>query len=130
MSSATEYELAALFIIAYEAVYMRIILDELGHKQPPNPLQTNNSLADGVVNGKIKAKRTKVMDMYFHWLHDRERKEQFPIYWLPGKLNYANYWTKHHAATHHHTVRNELITNSMVLEMLRKEKSILSATAS
>ena len=49
-----------------EAVYMRIILDKLGHKQPPTPLQTDNLMADGVVNGKIKAKRTKVMDMYFH----------------------------------------------------------------
>ena len=32
MSSATEAELAALYIMAREAVYMRIILDKLGHK--------------------------------------------------------------------------------------------------
>eukprot|EP00985_Skeletonema_marinoi_P032621 scaffold39204_cov256-Skeletonema_marinoi.AAC.1 len=48
MSSATEAELAALYITAREAVYIRIILDELGHKQPPTPLQTDNATAEGV----------------------------------------------------------------------------------
>ena len=33
MSSATEAELAGLYIMAREAVYIRIILEELGHKQ-------------------------------------------------------------------------------------------------
>ncbi|KAK1740971.1 hypothetical protein QTG54_008223 [Skeletonema marinoi] len=56
MSSATEAELAALYITAREAVYIRIILDELGHKQPPTPLQTDNATAEGVVNNKIQPK--------------------------------------------------------------------------
>ena len=40
MTSATEAELAALYIMAREAVYIRIVLEETGHKQPPTPLQT------------------------------------------------------------------------------------------
>ena len=91
MSSATEAELGALYIMAREAVYLRIILEEMGHKQPPTPLQTDNSMADGVVNSKIAPKRTKAMDMRFHWIRDRECQEQFRIYWRPGKLNYADY---------------------------------------
>ncbi len=35
MLSATEVELAGLYIMAREAVYIRIILDKMGHKQPP-----------------------------------------------------------------------------------------------
>ena len=120
MTSATEAELAGLYIMAREAVYMRIILEELGHKQPPTPLQTDNSMADGVVNGKIQPKRTKAMDMRFHWLRDRECQEQFRIYWRPGKLNYADYWTKHHAAKHHKNVRKEFLTPHIVVEMLRQ----------
>ena len=58
-------QLAALYIMAREAVYIRIILEELGHKQPPTPLQTDNAMADAVVNGKIQPKRTKAMDMRF-----------------------------------------------------------------
>ena len=132
MSSATEAELGALYIMAREAVYMRIILEEMGHKQPPTPLQTDNSMADGVVNGKITPKRTKAMDMRFHWLRDRECQEQFRIYWRPGKLNYADYWTKHHPAKHHKNIRNEFLTPMIMLEMLRQEqagKIRMSATA-
>ena len=129
MSSATEAELAGLYIMAREAVYIRIILEEMGHKQPPTPLQTDNSMADGVVNGKITPKRTKAMDMRFHWLRDRECQEQFRIYWRPGKLNYADYWTKHHQAKHHQNVRREFLTPYIVVEMLRQEKSRIAAAA-
>ena len=56
MSSATEAELAALYISAREAVYIRIILNEMGHKQPPTPVQTDNSMAEGVINSKVQPK--------------------------------------------------------------------------
>jgi hypothetical protein len=65
MSSATEAELVGLYIMAREAVYIRI-LEDLGHKQPPTPLQTDNAMADPVINGKIQPKQTKAMDMRFH----------------------------------------------------------------
>ena len=61
--------------MAQETVYTRIILKEMGDPQPPTPLQTDNSMADGVVNGKIQPKQTKAMDMQFHWLRDRECQE-------------------------------------------------------
>jgi hypothetical protein len=50
MFSATEAELAGLYIMACKAVYIRIILEELGHMQTPTPLQTDNAMADGVIN--------------------------------------------------------------------------------
>eukprot|EP00804_Cyclotella_cryptica_P026781 CCRYP_007960-RA/>CCRYP_007960-RA protein AED:0.46 eAED:0.46 QI:0/-1/0/1/-1/1/1/0/117 len=105
--------------MAREAVFIRIILEELGHTQPATPLQTDNSTAEGVVNGKIQPKRTKAMDMRFHWLRDRKCQEQFRIYWRPGKLNYADYWTKHHPATHHQHIRQEFVTPQLVVTMLR-----------
>ena len=72
MSLDTEAELGALFICAREAVYIRNILKEMGHPQPPTPIQTDNSTAEGVVNSKIQPKRTKAMDMRFCWLHNRK----------------------------------------------------------
>ena len=122
MSSATEAELAGLYIMAREAVYIRIILEELGHKQPPTPLQTDNAMADAVINGKIQPKLTKAMDMRFHWLRDQECQQQFRIYWRPGKMNYADYWTKHHPETHHRNIRKEFLTPHIILEMLRIEQ--------
>jgi len=104
MSSATVAELVGLYIMACEAVYIRIILEELGHKQPPTPLQTDNTMADAVINGKIQPKLTKAMDMRFHWLRDCECQRQFRIYWRPGKMNYTDYWTKHHPESHHRNI--------------------------
>ncbi len=45
--------------MAHEAIYIRIILEELGHLQPPTPLQTDNPMADGVINGKVQPKQLK-----------------------------------------------------------------------
>ena len=59
MSSATEAELGALYIMAKEAVYVRATLKEMGHKQPTTPIQTDNSTAKGVINSKITLKQTK-----------------------------------------------------------------------
>ena len=38
MSSAAEAELGAIFINAKEAIYLRQILTEMGHPQPPTPI--------------------------------------------------------------------------------------------
>ena len=123
MTSATKAELTALYIMAREAVYMRIILEEMGHKQPATtPIQTDNAMAEAVINTKITPKQSKAMDMHFHWLKDRECQQQFKFYWQPGKLNHADYWTKHHSAAHHVNVREEFLRPYIVMEMLRMKK--------
>jgi hypothetical protein len=128
MSSATEAELAALYIMAREVVYIRIILEEMGHKQPPTPVQTDNAMADAVINGKIQPKQTKAMDMRFHWLRDRERQKQFRFYWRPGKTNHADYWTKHNLPSHHVNMRKEFLTPAIILEMIQL-KEVTARTA-
>jgi hypothetical protein len=122
MSSAAEAELGALFINAKEAVYLRQILIEMGHPQPKTPIQTDNTTAEGVINNKIQPKRTKAMDMRFHWLRCREAQEQFKIYWRPGSTNLADYFTKHHAPAHHVNVRAEFLTRVKDLAEARQTK--------
>lgn len=119
MSSATEAELAALYIVAKECIYIRLILEEMGHPQPPTPIQTDNKTAEGVINNKIQPKRTKAMDMRFHWLRDRETLRQLRFYWRAGTLNLADYFTKHHSAAHHKSVRGEFLTLQRVLDEAR-----------
>ena len=110
MSSAAEAELGALYINCREAIPARQLLEEMGHKQPPTPMQTDNSTALGVVLNLIQPKRTKAMDMRFPWLRCRARQKQFRTYWRVGPTNKGDYVTKHHAATHHRNVRPELLT--------------------
>ena len=86
-------------------------------------------MAEAVSNGKIQPKLTKAMVVRFHLLRDRECQKQFRIYWRPGNLNYADYWTKHHAVLHHQNVRKGFLMPHIVLEMLKVEESRLAAAA-
>jgi hypothetical protein len=110
MLSVVEAELGALYNNAKEAVYIRQILIKMGHPQPKIPIQTDNLTAEGVINNKIQPKRTKAMDMCFHWLRDCEAQGQFRIYWRPGKNNLADYFMKHHSPAHHISVRTQFLT--------------------
>jgi hypothetical protein len=109
VSSAAEAQLGALFMNAREAVYLQCILVEMGHLQPKTPIQTDNSTAKGFINSKIQPKCTKLMDVRFEWLKDREAKDQFRFYWRSGKINLADYFMKHHPAAHHQSVRGEFL---------------------
>jgi len=119
MSSAAEAELGALYINVREAIPQRHVLEEMGHKQPPTPMQTDNSTALGVVNNNIQPRHTKAMDMHFHWLRCRKSQQQFRFFWRPGHTNRADYWTKHHCAAHHKQLRPEILTPKSILDALR-----------
>ena len=105
MSSAAEAEVGATYNNAREAIPIRSMLIEMNHQQPPTPIQTDNSTADGIINKTIVQKRSKAIDMRFYWLRDREQQNQFHIFWKPGKTNLGDYHTKHHPASHHQAVR-------------------------
>ena len=124
MSSAAEAELGAMFLNAKTAVHLRQTLEELGHPQPPTPIQTDNTTAQGVATNKILPKATKSMDMKFHWLRDREFREQFRSYWRSGTKNLGDYWTKHHPGSHHESMRPEILTAQRVVDALRRSLSV------
>ena len=126
MTSAAEAELGGLYINSREAVPMRHLLNEMGHKQPPTPIQTDNSTALGVVKSTIQPKRTKAMDMRFYWLRDRENQNQFRTYWKAGPTNRGDYVTKHHAAIHHQSVRPVFLTAKSKLDQFRRKAALLA----
>jgi hypothetical protein len=105
MSSAAEAELGALLINAKTAASMRTTLEELGHPQTQTPMQTGNSTAHALLPKVLKA-----MDMRFHWLRCHDAQGQFRYYWRPGAQNLADYWTKHHPASHHISFRPQILT--------------------
>jgi hypothetical protein len=105
LASAAEAELGGVFHNAKEACPIRICLEELGHPQPPTPIKTDNSTANGIANGTVKQKRSKAIDMRFYWVGDRVRQKQFYVYWQPGAGNKADYFTKHHPTAHHRNMR-------------------------
>jgi hypothetical protein len=76
MSSVAKAKIRALYINCWEAVHACLTLEFLGHPQPPTPIQTNNTMALGVVNNNVM-KKLKATDMTYHWLRDRISQKRF-----------------------------------------------------
>jgi hypothetical protein len=77
--SAGEAEIGAVFINSKEGAVLSTSLEELGHPQPPVPLETDNTTSTGYSNGTIKQKRTKAMNMRFYWIKDRVKQGKFVL---------------------------------------------------
>jgi hypothetical protein len=119
VTSAVESEVGACFHNAQSGAPLRVTLTQVGRDQPPTPLRTDNSTAFGIVNETIKQKRSKSMDMRYHWLRDRVRQKQFDVYWRPGRENLGDYHTKHHSVQHHKDMHNLILHEANSLQVLR-----------
>ena len=123
MASAAEAELGALFYNAKEGTIIRTTLQEMGHPQvEPTPIQTDNSTANKIANNSCKQQRSKAMDMRFYWVQDRIQQKQFKVYWKPGKENYGDYFTKHHAPIHHRRIRPVYLHEKNNMSIARNER--------
>ena len=120
MTSAADAEIGALFINTRQAIPARYLLEEMGHKQPPTPVQTDNTTALGFVTKNLQPKATKSTDMQHWYLRDKRDQKQFRYYWSNGKSNDADYQTKHHCSAHHREQRPRFLTPRNLLNELRK----------
>ena len=77
VSSAAEAETAGVFHNAQMALPIRVVLQALNHPQPPTPIKTDNSTANGFIHDNIHQKRSKSWDMRYYWLRDRLTQKQF-----------------------------------------------------
>jgi hypothetical protein len=119
VASAAESEVGVCFQNSQSGAPLRVTLSELVHIQPVTPLRTDNSTAFGILNETIKQKRSKAMDMRYHWLTDRVRQKKFDMYWRPGRENLGDYHTKHHSAQHHKDMRGLILHQANSLQVLR-----------
>ena len=94
VASVAEAELAGGFQAAQAAVQLRRILHDLGYPQPPTLLRMDNTVALGLAQGSLNAKRSKSMDMRLFWLVDRVKQKQFIVDHIPGIWNIADHFTK------------------------------------
>jgi hypothetical protein len=123
VASAAEAETGGLFHNAQTCLPIRVALEELGHPQPPTPLKTDNSTATAFVHSSMKQKRSKSWDMRYHWLRDRQLKDQLRIYWDKGSNNDADYFTKHHPPKYHQMMRSKYILKANLIRIVRNSLS-------
>jgi hypothetical protein len=103
-ASAAEAELGALFLNAQEAKAICLVLEELGHPQPPTPIHVDNTTTVSIVIKTIKRQRSRAMEMRYFWLLNGEVQKLFRFYYQPGQENLGDYPSKHHSADIHQHV--------------------------
>ena len=64
--SAMETEVAATFYNAKETLPFRLTLAEMGHPQPPTPMEVDNETAIGFFKSTMKQKRSKAIGTTKH----------------------------------------------------------------
>ena len=90
MTSAVDAESGALYMNSRQAIPARQLLMEMGHDQPPTPIQTDNTTAHGFVTKNLNPKATKSTEMNYWFMRDRQDRKQFRYYWKKGKGNKAD----------------------------------------
>ena len=105
VSSATATEYAAAFIVGQTAIPIIHTLADLGYPQTHTEIICDNLCAVGIANNTFNMKRTKTIDMRYHWIRDQVKLGVFKVTWKPGKLNLADFFTKAHPVHHHKSIR-------------------------
>jgi hypothetical protein len=108
-ASVGEAEYGAAYMLAQYGVGLRHILIALGHPQPPTPLLCDNEFAIGLANDAIKIKKSKSIDLRFHWIRDRIRQGQFSMMHIPGKQILADFFTKTLSVADHQAMMPRLV---------------------
>jgi hypothetical protein len=101
VASAAEAEYAAIFAGAQHGAYLSTVLTDLGYPQDPIIIMADNTTAIGIATDSIKQRRSKAVDMRFHWVRDRTRQGQFTIAYINTNENLADYFTKNLDAQRH-----------------------------
>jgi hypothetical protein len=133
VASAFEAEYAALFLNGQMAEVIRATLDDLGYPQKATPMISDNSCAVGTANKEIKQRKSKAIDMRYHWIRDRVKQGHFQVTWKPGETNLADFFTKAHPVQHHKLMRSSYVNTPMLTtprvnaSFRRKEKRIANS---
>ena len=54
---------------------------EMGYPRQPTQITTDNSTTNSIAITFIIPRKTRSMDIRFHWVRDRVTEKQFIIYW-------------------------------------------------
>jgi hypothetical protein len=109
-TSAAEAEYCGLFINGKHSTYLRTVLHALGYTQPPTVILCDNMCATGIANDTVKAKRSKSIDMRWHWIRDQVREGNFTVTWRQGVFNLADFFTKNLPVKQHRLLAPLLVT--------------------
>ena len=105
-----EAEYAGMYTNAQDATVDRQTLIDLGHPQIATNMRYDNTTAGNLANRTAKVKRSKAIDMRFHWIQDRVQQGHFKLNWAPGTHNLADFPSKAHPIHHFEAMRPLFVT--------------------
>lgn len=93
--SSTEAEYIALSTAAKEAVFLRRLLQEMGwFDKGPLKLLCDNLSASSIAKNPINHKRTKHIDVRYHFIRDKVNKNEIIVEYVNTQNNVADILTK------------------------------------
>ena len=125
MAYASEAECGALFNNKEEAFALRTTLHEMGHPQPPTPVEVDNSTAVGFASKQIKQQKSKSTEMRYYRIQYRVAQKHFQVYWRPGLTNLDDYFTKHFPPSYHISTRSTYLQSANQVASLRFCEGVL-----
>ena len=75
IASVAECETESAFENGQDATVTRITLIEMDHPQPPTLVQLENITSNSFIKGTLKQKRTKSIEIKYHWLQERKNED-------------------------------------------------------
>jgi len=72
-----------------DAKIIRLILEEMGHPQPPTPIHCDNKTAAGIANDTVKKHRSRSMEMRFFWITDQVKRFFFMYSGTQGRRTWG-----------------------------------------
>ena len=113
VSAASEAEYATCFIAGKQGLCYRYTLNDIDCIQPATQIITDNKTAKGIATKTCKQKRSKAIDMRYHWIRDRVSLKDFDIIWRAGKHSIADFLTKPHPVPHTLHMRKYFVKHTM-----------------
>ena len=82
-------------------------------------MRVDNTTTSNCACNNLQQKKSKYFDIWLHCLSDLINNNPFETHWIKGELNYADYYSKHHAVVHHKNIPPMcLIAHSSILQHL------------
>jgi hypothetical protein len=93
--STTESEYIAAATASKEAIWLRTLLNEIGHPcNKPTTLYVDNQCSIRLVRNPEFHKRTKHIDVKYHYIRERVENREIEVTFVPTEAQLADIFTK------------------------------------
>ena len=92
--SSTEAENMAILDCSRQVVWIHTLLGELGYQLAPVPICGDNQGAIFIASNPITEKRSKHINIHFHYIREVIKKKLIELYFIDGENNPADMLTK------------------------------------